>query len=578
MHAIFQLILSMEGYLLALAAILFAAFSFFGLKAAILERLGALEWPILVLSLLMVLAESFLSVITSILPTFVIQMFDILTSLIFSIFPSSGINTLLADPELDDIVNNISQAPGFVEMCQLFGYEAEEHIVKTTDGYLLGIHRIGGPKGSNWRMDPPELPRPVVYLHHGLLMNSEVWVANVDPSKCLPFILADLGYDVWLGNNRGNKYSKKHISKHPSSSVFWNFSLDDFALYDIPDTIEYILYIVSQKNLVYIGFSQGSAQAFASLSVNPALNKKVSLFIALAPAMSPPGLRNNFVDALVHASPSLLYLMFGRRAVLKSTTLWQSIMYPPLFVQTLDTFLKFLFNWKGDNISYAQKLAAYTHLYSYTSVKSVVHWFQILKSGRFQMFDDEGGRHKVFVKNKRFYRVASFPTQNIVTPIVLIYGKNDTLVDIDTMVSELPKGTTAIGVEGYEHLDMIWGSDVDTLIFPFIFTALGHIFPDKVVGEVDTDAKKLPQIQEENAETVTVTTQVAADDSAEETLAEDDNASQSTSNTQPPDHEKSKSGSLSHEELARKLAESFSNMGINFGRSAPVVEVIKSHS
>jgi lysosomal acid lipase/cholesteryl ester hydrolase len=41
--------------------------------------------------------------------------------------------------------------------------------------------------------------------------------------------------------------------------------------------------------LSYIGFSQGTAQAFAALSIHPQLNEKVNVFIALAPAMSPKG-------------------------------------------------------------------------------------------------------------------------------------------------------------------------------------------------------------------------------------------------------------------------------------------------
>lgn len=548
----------------------------FKMQMPLLGRLGLLEWPVLIFSLVLVLMESVLSVITSILPTFVIQIFDVLTSLIFSLLPTSGINVLLADPELDDIVNNVSNAPGFVDMCQLFGYEAEEHIVKTSDGYLLGIHRIGGPKGSNWRMDPPDVPRPVVYLHHGLLMNSEVWVANIDPSKCLPFVLADMGYDVWLGNNRGNKYSKKHISYHPSSAAFWNFSIDDFALYDIPDTIDYILYIVSQKTLVYIGFSEGSAQAFASLSINPALNKKVCLCIALAPSMSPPGLRNNIVDSLVRASPSLIYLVFGRKAILKSTAFWQSIMYPPLFVQTIDSSLSFLFNWKGRNISYAQKLAAYPHLYSYTSVKSVVHWFQIIRSRRFHMFDDEF--ESPFVKDRHFYRVASFPTQNIMTPIVLLYGKNDSIVDIEVMLSELPKGTSHIGIEGHEHLDMVWGRNVDTLIFPYIFTALSHIWPDKI-STLDCGSDSTIVLENSLEEKSMLSIDIDdyfAESTYEEAFSDENDLSQND----PPSKEspaKQVDCSITHEELARKLSESFSNMGINFGKSAPVVEVITSH-
>lgn len=566
-----------------LVGIFFFSIILFKLKVPFSGKLTVLEWPVLVFSLLLVVIETILSVITSILPGFVIRIFSILTSLIFSLVPSSGINVILADPKLDDIVNNVSKAPGFVEMCQFFGYEAEEHVVKTKDGYLLGIHRIGGPKGSNWRMDPPEVPRPVIYLHHGLLMNSEIWVSNIDPSKCLPFLLADMGYDVWLGNNRGNKYSRKHVSLHASSNLFWNFSIDDFALYDIPDTIDYILYIVGLKTLAYIGFSQGSAQALASLSINPELNNKISILIALAPAIAPPGLRNHIVDSLMRASPSLMYLFFGRKAILMSTAFWQNIMYPPLFVRTIDASLSFLFNWKGKNISYAQKLAAYPHLYSYTSVKSVVHWFQIIQNGRFHMYDDEF--ESTFNKNKRFYRVASFPTQNIITPVVLLYGKSDSLVDVEVLLSELPKDTIHIGVDNYEHLDMLWGNHVNTAIFPYIFTTLSECSPIDNSSEVksvhvininDNEASNDNDTHDETHSANTLDT-----NAEEQSVFSDKDDLKSIHEEEPsPTPEKErllKKPSLTHEELARRLSNSFSSIGINFGSSAPVVEVTTSH-
>lgn len=199
-----------------------------------------------------------------------------------------------------------------------------------------------------------------------------------------------------LGNNRGNKYSKKSTNFGPSSLEFWNFSIDEFAFYDIPNSIEYILDHTEQPSLSYIGFSQGTAQAFAALSIHPKLNQQVNVFIALAPAMSPPGLANGLADALIKSSPQVLYLMFGRRGILASTPLWESIVYPPLYVKIIDASLRFLFNWRASNIAIAQKLAAYPHLYSYTSTKSVVHWFQIIRTKSFQMYDDtlfleEGG-------------------------------------------------------------------------------------------------------------------------------------------------------------------------------------------
>ena len=39
-----------------------------------------------------------------------------------------------------------------------------------------------------------------------------------------------------------------------------------------------------------------------------------------------------------------------------------------------------------------------------------------------------------------------FPTQNIATPTVLVYGMRDSLVDIKVMKKALPDNTVAIGV------------------------------------------------------------------------------------------------------------------------------------
>ena len=123
-------------------------------------------------------------------------------------------------------------------------------------------------------------------------MCSDVWCCNVERHKNLPFVLHDLGYDVWMGNNRGNKYSTAHLNKPPKSSKFWDFSIDEFAFFDIPNSIEFILDITRMDKVICIGFSQGSAQMFAAFSLSEKLNQKVSHFIAIAPAMTPRGLHN----------------------------------------------------------------------------------------------------------------------------------------------------------------------------------------------------------------------------------------------------------------------------------------------
>ncbi|KAL2023551.1 hypothetical protein VTK56DRAFT_2159 [Thermocarpiscus australiensis] len=439
-----------------------------------LGRLNIAEYAALVGSFLLVGLEAFIRVFTLALPPSLLELFYGISRRLFNRLTTPAQRR--AQQRRSSISTSIRNASDFVDLCAAFGYTAEEHVVQTKDGYLLGLHRLAWRKGEEdmkVNRGPKGVKKRVVYLHHGLLMNSEVWVCLTDEQRCLPFVLVEKGFDVWFGNNRGNKYSKKSIRWSPTSPQFWNFSMDEFAFHDIPDSIGYILETTGQKSLSYIGFSQGTAQAFASLAVHPALNDQVDVFIALAPAMSPAGLSNGVVDALVKASPQVLFLLFGRRSILSSATMWGSILYPPLFTKLIDISLSFLFNWRTENISTSQKLAAYPHLYSFTSTKSVVHWFQIIRNKSFQMYDDDVLPPALLTTNRvKHTKVAKYPTRNIKTPIVLVYGGSDSLVDIKAMLRELPNQTLANEIPHYEHLDFLWARDVDKQVFQHVFDAL----------------------------------------------------------------------------------------------------------
>ncbi|KAI1307529.1 Alpha/Beta hydrolase protein [Xylaria venustula] len=438
-------------------------------------RLNPTEYVALIGSFLFVALESIIRILTLALPNSLVYLFTDASRRIFNRVSSPAQKR--AEERKNAISSSIRNATDFVAICATYGYTAEEHVVQTKDGYLLGLHRLAWKKGeedTKVNGGPASVKKRIVYLHHGLLMNSEVWVCQTDAQRCLPFILVEHGFDVWLGNNRGNKYSKKSIKCSPNSTKFWNFSIDEFAFYDIPNSIQYILDTTKQPSLSYIGFSQGSAQAFASLAVNPKLNDQVNVFIALAPAMSVPGLQNGIVDALIKASPQVLFLLFGRRSILSSATTWQSILYPPIFIKVIDMGNNFLFGWKSKNISVSQKLAAYPHLYSFTSTKSVVHWFQIIRNKSFQMFDDDIQTALGMNTTNKYTKVAKYPTRNIRTPIVIVYGGSDSLVDIKVMLKELPKRTVATEIPHYEHLDFLWARDLDSQVFPHVFDALDN--------------------------------------------------------------------------------------------------------
>ncbi|XP_028757987.1 triacylglycerol lipase 2-like isoform X2 [Neltuma alba] len=171
-------------------------------------------------------------------------------------------------------------------MVKTQGYPCEEHLVTTRDGYVLNMQRIPvGQSGGSMRNRPP------VLLQHGLFMDAITWLL-LPPSRSLAFLLADNGFDVWLSNTRGTKYSRQHTSLATNGSGYWDWSWDELVAYDLPATIQYVRHLTRQK-LHYIGHSQGTLIALAAFS-----KFKLSNMLRSAALLSPIAYVNQMTSPL----------------------------------------------------------------------------------------------------------------------------------------------------------------------------------------------------------------------------------------------------------------------------------------
>ncbi|XP_010453536.1 PREDICTED: triacylglycerol lipase 2 [Camelina sativa] len=153
----------------------------------------------------------------------------------------------------------------------VYGYKCEEHDVVTQDGYILNMQRIpegragsGAGTGSGGKRQP-------VLIQHGILVDGMSWLLN-PADQNLPLILADQGFDVWMGNTRGTRFSRRHRYLKPSQKPFWNWTWDELVSYDLPAMFDHIHGLTGQK-IHYLGHSLGTLIGFASFSEKGLVDK-----------------------------------------------------------------------------------------------------------------------------------------------------------------------------------------------------------------------------------------------------------------------------------------------------------------
>jgi pimeloyl-ACP methyl ester carboxylesterase len=103
----------------------------------------------------------------------------------------------------------------FEQRCEDNGYNVSVHRVRSEDGFINKVFRVNLSK---------RLKNSAVVFLHGFVDSSDGWVSN-SKDKTFVFLLADLGYDVWVPNMRGNFHSNLHESLDADSDKeFWEHS------------------------------------------------------------------------------------------------------------------------------------------------------------------------------------------------------------------------------------------------------------------------------------------------------------------------------------------------------------------
>ncbi|XP_066944137.1 lipase lipl-1-like [Macrobrachium rosenbergii] len=397
------------------------------------------------------------------------------------------------------------------------GYPAEVHHVATEDGYILELHRIpfsphrslgGNPNpislsqnnvkrslqlqlpnataglqdrssliGNNLEQKEPK----VVFIQHCVLCSSADFVMN-DPNQALAFILSDAGYDVWLGNIRGNIYSRRHRTITAKNPKFWEFSWDTCARYDIPAMLQYVRTNTGANQVSYIGHSMGTTMFFAMMNIHPHINSWVRVMAAMAPVAymhnkhAPIGILSpviNGIDRTLTQRGKLEFLTPTK----SSSTLFSGLCSEVLLIRSIcKFFLDALAGPSARNVDPNYLPVIVAHTPAGTSFRTVTHLLQLVRDRRFQAFDYGP------TDNFKVYGTARPPRLDlaaVTVPVGAFWSDNDWVADprdVQLTVRELGNVVVNHRVQhnSFNHLDFLWAENAAALVYRHILDLLGR--------------------------------------------------------------------------------------------------------
>ncbi|NXU59450.1 LICH hydrolase, partial [Turnix velox] len=357
------------------------------------------------------------------------------------------------------------------EIIRYHGYPSEEYDVTTEDGYVLRVFRISAGKNSQNTGQ-----KPAVFLQHAFLGDATHWISNL-PNNSLGFLLADAGFDVWMGNSRGNTWSLKHRTLNPGQKEFWQFSFAQMGKYDIPAELYFIMNKTGEKNVYYIGHSEGSAAGFIAFSTYPELAQRVKLFSALGPVTTCSYATSPLMKIANLPAPLLRFALGGKGFAHQIGFLKGPVTQ---LCTNMDKFCgHVLCHIAGGDIRNlnTSRIDTYVgHSPAGTSVQNIIHWQQLKYADEFQAYDYG------FKENMKKYNQSTPPVykiEKINIPIAIWSGGRDKFADPKDMAKLLPRISNLIYHDHFPswgHLDFIWGLDATERMYQKIIELMKKYF------------------------------------------------------------------------------------------------------
>ncbi|CAG9562617.1 unnamed protein product [Danaus chrysippus] len=333
-----------------------------------------------------------------------------------------------------------------------YGYNIEQHKVITEDGYVLTVYRI--PPRINLKRNIP------IFLMHGLLDSSDAWILQ-GPKYALAYILADKGFDVWMGNARGNKYSTEHTSLKRSGSEYWKFSWDEISYYDLPAMIDYTLKETGFRKLYYVGHSQGTTTSYVMMSLRPEYNNRVDLMFSLSPVAWMSNAKSFMLKLFAPTYGLLNYLPSNTYVDHYNTILGLICKY---FLTACDNYIQQVIghDFKYTEPHFLRVIFAHT---SSAGLRQFFHYGQLYSSGRFCRYDYG------LIENLLKYKSVTPPEYDltkVTVPIQLFYSDNDWLsnvTDVKILYSKLPNVAATYRLNKFNHLDYLYAKVARDLVY-----------------------------------------------------------------------------------------------------------------